>query len=386
MKVIQKLLDNLDPKGSPFFELQELFDLRNGYTPSKANAEYWGEGDIPWFRMEDIRENGRVLGHALQQVPEKAIKGGKSKLFPANSILVATSATIGEHALVTVPHISNQRFTSLAIKSSFAKRLNSKFAFYYCFLLTEWCLRNTTTSSFASVDMAGFRKFKFPVPPLEVQEKIVEILDTFSRLEAELEAELEARKKQYLFYQEQLLDFSANHTDFKRIAEIADVGTGSSNRNESSTSGAYPLFVRSKTVYQSDDFEFDEEAIVIPGEGGIGEIFHFVNGKYALHQRAYRIHVTDKSIEAKFAWYFMKSCFKKFILARAVSATVTSIRKPMILDFEIPVPPKSVQQEIVRILDQFESLEAELQAELQARRMQHGHYRDKMLTFKESAA
>lgn len=73
----------------------------------------------------------------------------------------------------------------------------------------------------------------------------------------------------------------------------------------------------------------------------------------------------------------MKSAFKRFIMMKAVSATVTSIRKPMIEDFEIPVPPLPVQEEIVRILDAF----TELQAELQKRKQQYNYYRDNLLSF-----
>lgn len=83
----------------------------------------------------------------------------------------------------------------------------------------------------------------------------------------------------------------------------------------------------------------------------------------------------------KFAFYYMKSAFKRFIMTKAVSATVTSIRKPMIEDFEIPVPPLPVQEKIVRILDTFTELQAELQVELQKRKQQYNYYRDNLLSF-----
>lgn len=164
-----------------------------------------------------------------------------------------------------------------------------------------------------------------------------------------------------------------------RLGDLAEVGTGSSNRNESDDSGQYPFFVRSRTVFSSSEFEFDEHAIVIPGEGGIGEIFHFVDGKYALHQRAYRIHVTSPDLLPKYLLYYMKSNFKRFITARAVSATVTSIRRPMILDFPVQVPPIEQQNRVVKILDEFESLEELLSEELEARRRQYEHYRSRLL-------
>ena len=153
-----------------------------------------------------------------------------------------------------------------------------------------------------------------------------------------------------------------------KIRDMAQVGTGSSNGNEADEDGKYPFFVRSQIVKHKNNFEYDEEAIIIPGEGGIGDIFHYIKGKYALHQRVYRIHFTSQQINVKFAFYYMKSAFKRFIMMKAVSATVTSIRKPMIEDFEIPVPPLPVQEEIVRILDAFTELQAELQAELQKKK------------------
>ena len=79
----------------------------------------------------------------------------------------------------------------------------------------------------------------------------------------------------------------------------------------------------------------------------------------------------------------MRSAFKKFIMMKAVNATVTSIRKPMIESFEIPVPPMPVQEEIVRILDIFTELQAELQAELQKRKLQYNYYLDNLLSFKD---
>ena len=166
---------------------------------------------------------------------------------------------------------------------------------------------------------------------------------------------------------------------YKRIGEIAEVGTGSSNGNEAVYNGKYPFFIRSKTIKSKDDYEYDEEAIIIPGEGGIGEIFHYVNGKYALHQRVYRIHFTKIDINVKFAYYYMQTYFKSFILKKAVSATVTSIRKPMVEGFPLPLPPLPVQEEIVRILDKFSAHTAELQAELQARKKQYEYYRDTLL-------
>lgn len=203
----------LQPRGKVEWKtLGEIFNIKNGYTPSKSNQKYWENGTIPWFRMEDIRENGRVLNKSIQYVNSCAIKGGK--LFPANSIIVATSATIGEHALITVPFLSNQRFTNLSLKKEYTNKFIIKFLFYYGFVLDEWCKNNITVGNFAGVDMIGFKKFLIPIP-LEEQERIVSILDKFDTLTTSLTEglpkEIELRQKQYEYYRNMLLSFPKNN-------------------------------------------------------------------------------------------------------------------------------------------------------------------------------
>ena len=185
--------------------------------------------------------------------------------------------------------------------------------------------------------------------------------------------------------QELINKLCPNGVEFKKLKELAEIGTGSSDKKDANMNGKYPFFVRSKNIEKHNAFEFDEEAIIIPGEGGIGDIFHYIKGKYALHQRVYRIHFTCDSINVKFTYYYLFAHFKSFIMKKAVSATVTSIRKPMIEDFFLPIPPIEVQEEIVRILDSFSDYAAELQAELQARKQQYEYYRNLLLTFNPSA-
>lgn len=164
--------------------------------------------------------------------------------------------------------------------------------------------------------------------------------------------------------------------EFRRTGELAIVGTGSSNKNQSTDTGAFPFYVRSKEVYRIDSYEFDETAIVIPGEGGVGEIFHFVEGKYALHQRAYRIVYSPQVVLPKFAYYYFQTHFKEFIKSKAVDGTVASIRKPMIEDFLIPILPLEVQASVVELFDQFLTLEQNLRIELLNREKQYKKYSD----------
>lgn len=189
--------------------LGEVFDLKNGYTPSKSNKEYWENGSIPWFRMEDIRENGRILDNSLKHISKSAVKGGK--LFPAKSIMMSTTATIGEHALIKVNYISNQQLTNFTIKDEFKDALDINFAFYYFFIIAEQSKKLINTSSLPIISMKELKKLKIPIPPFPEQEKIAAILDKFDTLTHSISEglphEIALRRKQYEYYREQLLAF-----------------------------------------------------------------------------------------------------------------------------------------------------------------------------------
>ncbi|WP_278583701.1 restriction endonuclease subunit S [Coprobacter fastidiosus] len=188
----------------------DLFDMRNGYTPSKTNVEYWENGTVPWFRMEDIRQNGRILSDSIQHITSSAVKGGR--LFPANSFIIATTATIGEHALIIADSLANQQFTNLQVRKSLIDKVNIKFLYYYMYIVGAWCKNNTNVSGFASVDMKKFKKLLIPIPSISKQQRIVAILDKFEVLVNDLSqglpAEVAAVQEQYEYYRNKLLSFS----------------------------------------------------------------------------------------------------------------------------------------------------------------------------------
>lgn len=190
-------------------KLGDVFEMRNGYTPSKNNSKFWVGGTIPWFRMDDIRENGRILSDSIQHITPSAIKG--KGLFEANSFILATTATIGEHALIIADSLANQQFTNLKVRKSLSNLLVTKFIYYYMFIVDDFCKKNTNVSGFASVDMDKLKRMPFPIPPLELQEKIVAILDRFETLVNDLTnglpAEIAAVKDQYEYYRNKLLTF-----------------------------------------------------------------------------------------------------------------------------------------------------------------------------------
>ncbi|WP_257575510.1 restriction endonuclease subunit S [Vibrio parahaemolyticus] len=299
---------------------------------------------------------------------------------------------MGEHALVNVPFLANQRFTNLSLKPDYQGVLNNKFIFYYCYILADWCKKNTTKSSFASVDMDGFKKFQFPIPcpdnpekSLKIQAEIVRILDTFTSLTNELTNELTARKKQYNYYRDKLLSFGDENAEWKTLGDVAVIGTGKHDTRDAIDGGEYIFYARGKVPLKLDTFNFDETAIITAGDGaGVGKVYHYAQGKYALHQRAYRI-VPDETLHPRFLYHYISAFFYDYIQKVSVSSSVTSLRRPMFIKFPIPVIPLFEQERIVSILDKFDTLTTSIKGglpkEIELRRKQYEYYRDLLFSF-----
>lgn len=205
MEYYREKLLLFDEHEAGFMKIKDLFDTKNGYTPSTKNPDFWTDKGIPWVKMEDIRENGTVLSDSAKHITMSAIKG--SKLFNANSIILATSATIGIHALVKVPHLSNQRFTNIYPKKEYENKIDMKYAYYYFFKIDRWCKEHVTLGNFAGVNMSDFYDYDFPVPPISTQRSIVSTLDAFEQYISKLERLITLREKQYVYYREKLLTF-----------------------------------------------------------------------------------------------------------------------------------------------------------------------------------
>ncbi|WQV25923.1 restriction endonuclease subunit S [Helicobacter pylori] len=407
MNKIELLLHTLAPKGVEFKTLEEVFEIRNGYTPSKNNPEFWKNGTIPWFRMEDLRENGRILKDSIQHITPKALKG--KKLFPKNSIIISTTATIGEHALLIVDSLANQRFTFLSKKANCDIALDMKFFFYQCFLLGEWCKNNTNVSGFASVDMTAFKKYKFPIPPLEIQQEIVKILDAFT----ELNTELKARKKQYQYYQNMLLDFNdinSNHKDakmsakpypkrlktllqtlapkgveFRKLGEVCDFQKGKSITKKAVTFGKVPVISGGRQpAYYHNEANRSGETIAISSSGVYAGYVSYWDIPVFLAD-SFSVSPKQKTLMPKYLFYYLTTQ-QDAIHATKSAGGIPHVYSKDLQNFLIPIPPLEIQQEIVTILDQFSILTTDLlagiPAEIKARKKQYEYYREKLLTFK----
>ena len=390
MSRVRELMEELCPDGVEYRKLKEIFDTRNGYTPSKSNDSYWENGTIPWFRMEDIRENGHILSDSIQHVNSKAIKGD---LFPANSIIVATSATIGEHALITVPSLANQRFTYLMLKHEFTGVFDIKFLFYYCYNLDLWCLSHLNQGSFPSVDMKQFAQFEIPVPPLPIQNEIVKLLDNFTELTAELTAELMLRKKQYEYYRASLLSFEKEQVEKVKIESICLIQRGRvmSKGDIAENKGDYPVY-SSQTENNGElgrisSFDFEGEYLTWTTDGANAGTVFYRDGKFSITNVCGLLKVKPDTLLTKYLYYALSIEAPKYVNSGMGNPKLMS---NVMACVKIPLPLLERQKEIVSILDRFDTLCNDLTqglpAEIAARKKQYEYYRDKLLTFRRKGA
>ena len=410
MSKLDDLIQKLCPDGVEHKPLSEIFNTRNGYTPSKKEKNFWENGTVPWFRMEDIRENGGILDHAMQYVSINAIKGDP---FPENSIIVATSATIGEHALITVPSIANQRFTYLMVKEQYKDDYDPKFLYYYCFKLDEYCKECLNQGNFASVDMKKFAKFQFPRLPIEIQREIVRMLDSYTEsvveLQRQLTAELIARKTQYAYYRDSLLSMKSQWYHVKIIDMLSQPITDGPHTT--------PQFVQNGVPFVSVDSIWDGKIHFEKMRGYITEAFDeecckkykpqkndvymvksgSTTGKVAFVDTDIRFNIwsplaamrVNEQNSARFLFYLLQTeKVQKQVKAKASHGSQPNLGMRELEHFEVDVPPLDVQNRIVEVLDNFEKICSDLNiglpAEIEARQKQYEYYRDKLLTFAET--
>lgn len=392
MNKLSELINKLCPNGVEYKPLEKccniLDNMRKPITKSareKGNYPYYGANGIQDYVSNYIFDGKFILvgedGSVINRNGNPIVTWAEGKIW------------VNNHA-----HIIEE-----------IEGIQLRYLYYYIQTIN---VANLIHGNIPKLNQGDFRKLRIAVPPMEVQCEIVRILDEFTELEAELEvkleAEIEARKKQYEYYREKLLNFNetanpcgCTHThththgyfyeqkiEYIKLKDIAEIGTGSSNTNEELENGKYPFFVRSPIVRYKNDYEYDEKAIITSGDGvGVGKIFHLINGKYALHQRAYRIHIINVEFKTEFIYYYMKAKFYKYIKEKSFHSSVTSIRRTMLDDFFIPKISIEEQERIVKNLDKFEKIcndiSERLTAEIDARRKQYEYYRDKLLAFEE---
>lgn len=155
-------------------KLGDVCDVQCGSTPLRSEPAYWENGTYPWFTVDDIREQGRIIDHTKQKITKLA--WDKLRVFPANTVLLCCTASVGEYAMTTIPLTSNQQFNGLSLKEGCG--ISSKYLFYFAATLKNKLM---SLSGKATIDFVSGTKVKnIPIsfPLIEEQNRIVRVLES----------------------------------------------------------------------------------------------------------------------------------------------------------------------------------------------------------------
>lgn len=380
MSKIDELIRELCPDGVEYKNLGSL-GRRNKGTQITAS------------RMKELHQDG---------APIKIFAGGKTVAdFLANalpekdiinepSIIVKSRGHIG-FEYYDKPFSHKNELWSYSIKDN---NVNQKFVYFY--LLTKIKslqeLARATSVKLPQLSVKDTDNLKIPIPPLEVQKEIVNILDKFTQLEAELLAELEARRRQYKFYRNQLLTFNKLRSNVKwltldRIAINLDSKRKPVTR-EARTNGDIPYYGASGIVDYVKDYIFDGDYLLVSEDGAnllarSTPIAFSISGKTWVNNHAHVLQFNEYATRRLVEIYLNSIDLRHYITGSAQP----KLNKANLNKIEIPIPSLDEQKKIVSTLDKFDKLvndiSSGLPAEIAARRKQYEYYRTKLLTFQE---
>lgn len=343
--------------------LSDIFSFGNGYTPSKEVSAFWNNGNIPWFRVEDIRENGHILGDSIQHITPIAVKG---ELFPENSFIISTSATIGEYAYVTKPYLANQRFVCLIKKDDV---IDDYFFLCLCEALGQWCRENCDQgSSFASVNMPSFRSHEIPIPPLDEQRKIAKALSDIDGLIDSLSKLIDKKKNIKIGTMQQLLTGKKRLEGFtepwveKEIGSLCLVIKGEQlNRDKMNGDAIYPVYNGgiSPSGYHSDYNTAPDTVIISEGGNSCGFI-NFIHEPFWRGGHCYGLFGFEGNND--FFYQLLKFREKDIMKLRAGSG-LPNIQKSNLNAFVVEIPNNFDEQTaIANILTDMDNEIASLEA------------------------
>lgn len=359
MNKIEKLIFELCPKGVEFKKLGEVCEIAdNKRKPVKSSLREAGE--IPYYGANNIQDYVEGFTHEGNYV--LIAEDGSASLENYSIQFASGKFWANNHV-----HVVRGNFD-----------LCSKFLFHY--LGNMNFIPYLTGGTRAKLTKGKMLGIKIPIPPIAVQQEIVNILDTFTTLEAELEAELEARKKQYDYYRASLFQFEEGNVEWKTLGDIYDFQYGEGNTIPTS-GGEYPVYGSNGIVGSHDKYN-SENAPVIGHIGAYAGIVNWAQGKHFVTYNGVICRIKNE-VDPKFGYYFLQL---QDFRSMANSGSQPFVSYDMLRKVRISLPDIATQRRIVAILDKFDALVNDisigLPAELNARRKQYEYYRDKLLSFK----
>ena len=160
------------PKSWIWVRLGTLCNIINGFTPSRSNPDFWN-GDIPWFTIDDVREQGRFISHTNQHITNKALAKSTQRIVPPDTVLLCCTASVGEYAYTKIAITTNQQFNSLVIRDEYSSLVWSMYLYIFVQTLKSKIIAGAGKTTFNFLPVGKLKEFLIPLPPLAEQKRIV---------------------------------------------------------------------------------------------------------------------------------------------------------------------------------------------------------------------
>lgn len=408
MHKIERLLHTLAPKGVEFRKLGEIGEFTRGNGLLKSDLKDKGRPVVHYGQIHT--QYNLSIDKTISYVNEALFH--KLKKAKPNDILIVTTSENVKDVGKSIAWLGNEEVAFSGEMYSYSTNENPKFIIYYfqTYFFQKEKEKKITGTKVMRIHENDLKKITIPIPPLEIQQEIVKILDAFT--------ELKARKKQYQYYQNMLLDFNdinQSHKDAKeRLAQkpypkrlktllqtLAPKGVGFRKLGEvceildnrripiaknKRNPGIYPYYGANGIQDYIDSYIFDGDFVLVGEDGSVinkdnTPVVNWASGKIWVNNHAHVLQ-TKNELKLKFLYFYLQTIDVSY----CVAGTPPKINQENLKKITIPIPPLEIQQEIVKILDQFSILTTDLlagiPAEIEARKKQYEYYREKLLTFK----
>ena len=340
---------------------------RGSNYPSPGSFVHSG---IPFINAGHVAV-GQISLSGMNYIARKSydrLGGGKIR---AGDILFCLRGSLGKFGVVSDDFGEGAIASSLVIVR--AKPTATSREYISCYFSSVLCTKmiDTWSGGAAQPNLGGkdLARFSIPLPPSKNEQRA--IAAALSDVDALIEAleQLIAKKRdlkqgtmQELLTGKKRLPGFSGEWEVRPLGEVAHIKTGSRNNEDKFEDGAYPFFVRSPHVERINTYSHECEAILVPGEGNIGKIFHYINGRFDVHQRVYAITQFLPDVSGKYVYLYMDMNFGAHAMQNSVKATVDSLRLPTFQIFEVNIPPtKEEQTAIATILSDMDTELAALQ-------------------------
>lgn len=337
--------------------------IGSGITPTGGEKVYKQEGR-PFLRSQNVGWGILVLDDIAFIDDEIHETFRSTEIHIDDVFLNITGASIGRSAVADNRVVKGNVNQHVCIIRTDKEQLNPRFLNY--FLLSSAGQRQIDSfqagGNRQGLNFGQIRSFYLPLPFLPEQVVIAEALSDIDALISSLE-KLIAKKRaikqgamqELLTGKRRLPGFSGKWVK-RYLGDIAHIKTGSRNNEDKVEGGQYPFFVRSQFIERINSYSYNCEAILVPGEGQIGSIFHYINGRFDVHQRVYAITKFAPDVSAKFLHYYMSKFFGVWAMQNTVKATVDSLRLPTFQTFQMMLPPNLNEQvAIAQVLSDMDS-------------------------------